>query len=247
MLERLRNQIGTAGLIVAIVALIAALGGGAYAATSNSGKATASAKQGKQGKPGKPGKTGPAGPAGPQGSAGAAGAKGDAGSKGDTGAQGPVGPQGPIGPKGTTGFTSTLPSEKAETGMWSIGLVSEAGQVGTSFPGSMAPISFSIPLEAQLGETKVHVINQAGEEEDIEGTRPSTACHGSVASPTADPGHLCVYIAEVIGGASGSELHITRPSDLEPGAEKVGAMLFLLHPKSASNVGGYGTWAVTAP
>ena len=33
MLQRIRNQIGTAGLVVAIVALVAALGGGAYAAT----------------------------------------------------------------------------------------------------------------------------------------------------------------------------------------------------------------------
>jgi hypothetical protein len=149
MLERLRSQIGTAGLVVAIVALVAALGGGAYAATGgNSGKATASAKQGKQGKQGKPGKTGPAGPAGPAGSAGAKGDTGAAGSNGSNGAPGAAGKSVVLvnetpancgveggftyevqgsgnknevcnGENGTTGFTETLPSGKTETGIWS--------------------------------------------------------------------------------------------------------------------------------
>lgn len=94
MLQRIRDQIGSAGLIVAIVALLAALSGGAYAATNSGGSeatASAKAKQGKQGKPGKPGKTGatgPQGPAGPQGLPGANGAKGDAGANGASGTNG---------------------------------------------------------------------------------------------------------------------------------------------------------------
>jgi hypothetical protein len=105
MLERLRNQIGTAGLIVAIVALVAALGGGAYAATSSTGKATASAKQGKQGKQGKPGKSGPAGPQGPAGPAGPAGA---AGAKGDTGAAGSNGTNGSPGAAGKSVISASF-------------------------------------------------------------------------------------------------------------------------------------------
>lgn len=103
MLNRIREQIGTAGLIVAVVALVAALGGGAVAATSSgggNGKATASkkakAKQGKPGKPGKNGKDGAPGPAGPAGPAGA---------KGDTGAAGTNGTDGTNGTNGTNGKT----------------------------------------------------------------------------------------------------------------------------------------------
>ncbi|MGC1166407.1 MAG: hypothetical protein WA862_09880 [Solirubrobacterales bacterium] len=98
MLERLRSQIGTAGLVVAIVALVAALGGGAYAASGgpdgDKASASAKAKQGKQGKRGKTGKTGPAGPAGPVGPAGPAGAKGDTGAPGANGANGAPGASG---------------------------------------------------------------------------------------------------------------------------------------------------------
>jgi len=98
MLSRLREHLGSAGLIVAIVALVAALGGGAYAASGGSGggKATASAKgkQGPRGKTGKTGPAGPAGPAGPQGPAGPAGAKGDTGAAGSNGTNGTDGSDG---------------------------------------------------------------------------------------------------------------------------------------------------------
>lgn len=93
MLHRIRDQTGSAGLIVAIIALIAALAGGAYAANDSGGGATASAtgKQGPRGKQGKPGKQGPAGPQGPQGAQGAPGAPG---AKGDPGAKGADGLKG---------------------------------------------------------------------------------------------------------------------------------------------------------
>jgi hypothetical protein len=94
MLQRLRDQIGTAGLIVAVVALIAALGGAAYAASG------LNAKQKKQvvkiakkyaGKPGPQGPAGSPGPAGPQGAKGDAGAKGDKGDPGTPGQPGTAG------------------------------------------------------------------------------------------------------------------------------------------------------------
>jgi hypothetical protein len=92
-MHKIREQIGSAGLVVAIIALIAALGGGAYAATSSGGgkeaTASAKAKQGPRGKQGKPGK---------------AGAPGVPGAKGDTGAAGPAGPVGPVGPQGKEGL-----------------------------------------------------------------------------------------------------------------------------------------------
>jgi hypothetical protein len=170
MLERLRNQIGTAGLVVAIVALVAALGGGAYAATGGpgGGKATASAKA-KKGPRGPKGATGPAGPAGAKGDTGA---KGDAGANGSNGSSGAPGADGKSvtgetiasggacglgvtgvkytlnatstnvcnGKNGTTGFTETLPSGKTETGLWGVGEASGPGN-------QTVPISFPIPLE----------------------------------------------------------------------------------------------------
>jgi len=98
MLNRIREQIGTAGLIVAIVALVAALGGGALAATGGGPLANVSKKKSQyitkaqaiklieaKAKPGPPG------PQGPLGSPGAPGPKGDAGEKGGQGGQGAQG------------------------------------------------------------------------------------------------------------------------------------------------------------
>lgn len=95
MLSRIREQVGSAGLIVAVVALIAALAGGAYAA---SGGLTGQQKKqvekiakkhaGKDGKEGAAGAPGPTGPQGVQGSQGAKGDKGDPGTNGTNGTNG---------------------------------------------------------------------------------------------------------------------------------------------------------------
>ncbi|HEX5713857.1 MAG TPA: hypothetical protein VFX85_11130 [Solirubrobacterales bacterium] len=243
MLERLRNQIGTAGLVVAIVALVAALGGGAYAATSNSGKATASAK-GKQGPRGKTGKTGPAGPAGPQGPAGPGGAKGDKGDTGANGATGPAGAAGPAGPAGVAGpkgdpWTAggTLPSGAMETGTW-VGLVVEF-EPGENF--TYAPISFPIPLSEGLDAA--HVINFSkatpAEKENCENEAHEGAAGPN--NPEAGLGYLCVYVANQILG--GEVRGILKPN-LNPGADAAGAIVEVA---STEPVGGLaGTFAVTA-
>jgi len=261
MLERLRNQIGTAGLVVAIVALVAALGGGAYAATGGSGggKATASAKgkQGPRGKTGKTGKTGPAGPAGPQGPAGATGAQGPKGDKGDTGAQGKEGPQGIQGNAGTNGANGapgspwtaggTLPPGKTETGGWAFGNLS-AGVNGFY----RLPISFPIKLAAEIPSTNVHFINGAGKEvEDFAGTQApdvSTVCTGNATDPTATAGHLCVYQGWLEGSAGQPIIASPMIKKLDPlesnGASTAGALIGVF--KTSSESLGWGSWAVTA-
>jgi hypothetical protein len=97
MFERIHNQIGTAGLIVAIVALVAAIGGSAVAATGGNPLASAS-RQNKKSKviitklsQIKPsvrnqlkGATGPAGPQGPAGANGKNGSNGSNGSNGES-------------------------------------------------------------------------------------------------------------------------------------------------------------------
>jgi hypothetical protein len=245
MLERLRTQIGTAGLVVAIVALVAALGGGAYAATGgNSGKATASAKQGKQGKPGKTGKTGPAGPAGPagptgaKGDTGAAGAKGDTGATGATGAPGKDGKNGTNGKDGETGFTETLPSGKTETGSW---LLPE-----TASPLESTTISFAVPLAAVVESDHTKYI--------AKDAAPPTECensaHAGVASaenPEASAGFLCVYTG--VGEIKNNAVFVQKsgsPGFL--GASTAGGVLI----EASEVIGGgghsaFGTWAVTAP
>jgi hypothetical protein len=97
-MQKIREQIGGAGLIVAIIALIAALAGGAYAATNSGGgkeaSASATGKQGPRGKPGKQGKPG---------ATGATGAPGAIGAAGPVGAAGPAGAAGKDGTPGTPG------------------------------------------------------------------------------------------------------------------------------------------------
>ena len=234
MLERLRTQIGTAGLVVAIVALVAALGGGAYAATGgHSGKATASAKA-KQGKQGKPGKTGPAGPAGAQGPAGPAGVPGPAGSKGDTGA---AGTNGTNGKNGTTGFTETLPPNKTETGVWGTGPGSSEGNV--SFP-----VSFAIPL-AEEPETVI-VPPTAESEPGCPGRGGGTFADGyKPTTPMAEPGTLCIYtMTEEAGSLFGAFTYEYESTEFigARGASTAGTLLKVsCHAFCA--VG--GTWAVT--
>jgi hypothetical protein len=88
MLQKIRKQIGTAGLMVAILALIAALAGGAYAASGaltgkqkKEVKAIAKSFQG----------TGPAGTPGTSGTNGKDGASGAAGKNGTNGTNGAPG------------------------------------------------------------------------------------------------------------------------------------------------------------
>jgi hypothetical protein len=254
MISKLHQRLGTAGFIISILALIVALGGGAYAAsgglTSKQKKEVTKIAQTEAKKFAKAGPAGAAGPQGAGGAQGAAGAQGAQGTQGPQGSQGPEGPQGPAGKPGETGFTETLPEEKTETGVWSF---------ITPLSAEIVPISFNIPLEAALGQSKVHYINENGEEVTETGNVPPTACHGTVEHPSADVGNLCVYagserapgsISTPTGafGAGTAGAHITFNSmpawegHIEPAAgtepEKAEALPF--------NVG-FGTWAVTAP
>lgn len=265
MLNRFRTHFGTAGLVVAIVALIAALAGGAIAANSGGGKATASAKKAKKG---------PRGPRGPAGAKGDKGDTGSAGSNGSNGAAGTAGAAGPTGPTGATGAAGapgakgatgaigatgspwtlggTLPPNATETGAWTLPIVAEGG-----VPGGVetfnVPMSFAIPLAAELDAEHVHVINEAGKEVFFEGEPKevtSTECLGTVADPEATSGNLCVYVGSLSEGASPGGafaafkylLPIQKASAPEPGASTAGAVL-RLHVVAKST--GYGTYAVT--
>jgi hypothetical protein len=150
------------------------------------------------------------------------------------------------GKNGTTGFTSTLPSGKTETGTWayfaSAGETSPVGLQGIS-----VPISLNIPLATPITVANTQI---------FAGTTIPAGCSGSVVEGkvlelTAEPGHFCLHIAQAEGGVSASELHLADPeAQLESGVGTSGAVLFSLSEGSRYSIpegtSGAGTWAVTA-
>lgn len=230
MIKRIHNQLGAAGLTIAVLALVVALAGTAFAAKQVFTKAQEKkiVKIAKK-YAGKPGANGAPGPAGPQG------AKGDAGAKGDTG---PQGAKGDAGDPWTSG--GTLPPGATETGAWALG---QSADVGANF----LSLSFPIPLAAALDKNHVHYINSDGKEVAESGEVTSTVCLGSAADPTAAAGHLCVY-AEVLLNTQSKNSNITAPSGLlsgTSGADTAGTVLVI--EASETFAIATGTFAVTAP
>jgi hypothetical protein len=216
--------------------------------------------KGATGAAGATGATGAAGPTGPAGAAGAAGA----GTPGAQGVQGEKGTNGESvtntkiavgdeakckglggseftvgatkttacnGEKGAIHPKETLPPEASEYGV--VAFVAIAGpRVGFT-----APISFPIPLKAELPGTGVHVIEF--------GTKDAGKCEGTLAAPTAEPGNLCVYLREGSRFAP-SELEIASPATEVAGAGTTGAELAGVNGNETA-AADHGTWAVTAP
>ncbi len=226
MFLRLRRHMSYAN-VVATFALVFAMSGGALAASkyliTSTKQIKPSVVASLKGKAGANGAQGAAGAQGPAGPAGAAGSKGEAGANGtgQTGATGPAGANGKNGKtviaaeegKGTNcaeGGSSfevegsgakhyvcngspwtpnnTLPPKATETGVWStLGL--SADQYGRVYP----EISLPIPLgNDNQGAREIHVHFIAFEEE------PPAGCKGgSSVDPSAEPGNLCIYSAEM--------------------------------------------------
>jgi Collagen triple helix repeat (20 copies) len=253
------------------------------AGTAKKSKSKAGAR-GPAGPRGAAGPAGVAGPAGPTGPTGAAGSQGPAGTAGTNGTNGTNGENVAVaeasskeckegGTKfsnasgagkacnGKTGFTSTLPPEKTETGTWSATGIVPPGEPSAYYTG-YAPISFSIPLAAPLVDEeqvcaepgshpmcKTHVIKDAE-------AAPSGCTGGTVEKPSAEPGNLCVYEGLPLGpqnketpvvafGIYNPALHETE------GALPTGAVLYVI-PAKNETAGDLafkviGTWAVTAP
>jgi hypothetical protein len=206
MLRVIRRNL-TPPTAIAVVALVFAMTGGALAA-KNYATGTAGASKQKAGKRGL---------RGPRGKQGLQGPKGDIG---------PRGPEGPQGPKGVAGDPWTaggfLPSGASLGGTWIAGAGSEV------FPGkgvAVASISFGLPLQAPPAV----VIVKKGKE----GEEHAAECPGSVISPQAAKGTLCLYTGE----EAGLEFQSAVPAP-------VGALVTYL---GTPGTGNGGTWAVTAP
>jgi hypothetical protein len=239
--------------------------------------------KGPKGATGPAGPAGPQGPAGANGKDGANGSNGSAGVQGSQGLPGKSvavanysGPECPGSEEGATVEVSgepltkkyvcdgeegaqgspgapgspwtaggTLPVGSTETGTWELAMTVSR---------TSASISFTVPLAAPLGGTKVHYINPAGkevrideeEEELLETT--STACLGTVAAPSATSGNLCVY-AKVNTGQTYSDF-IYAPSSSGPNGTFNGGTAGVsgaLIPNftAGETTSGYGSWAVT--
>jgi hypothetical protein len=133
-----------------------------------------------------------------------------------------------------------------ETGTW--GFPKVAKDVAASGTITVPVASFTIPLAAPLGAGQVHYINQAGKEinNEAEEVDPSIAgaCLGSAASPSAEPGNLCIYVAS-------ENVVLTAPFYIQPpggggeGAGTAGAVQTFIVTEGALSTA-QGTWAVTA-
>jgi hypothetical protein len=231
-----RGHVSGAG-VIATVALVFAMSGGAYAANRYLITSTkqispkvlkslkgANGKNGANGAPGATGATGPAGPQGPQGNAGANGTNGTAGINGTDGKEGAPGKEGSPWTAG-----GTLPSGKTETGVWTAQTTAE-GQVP-------APISFTIPLAEGLSGADVHFI--------AEGAPSTTECPGSVETPLAEKGQLCVY-ADRTGSLSWESIAPPFDNIRGSGTGGNGAIVWftLAEPEAVT---AWGSWGVTAP
>jgi hypothetical protein len=132
----------------------------------------------------------------------------------------------------------TLPPNATETGVWNVGMTPEG-----VFNPVFAELSFTVQLDDPLAASNVHYINEAGKE--MPGEATPTACSGAagaVATPTAAPGHLCVY--ESLNPFMDFKAIRKADATEAAGASVAGALLEFEAPEEAR---AWGTWAVTAP
>jgi hypothetical protein len=273
MFSAIRNRIHiTPSTVIATVALVFVMTGGAYAAshyliTSTKQISPKVLKQlrGKAGPAGPEGK-GITGPAGKDGANGTNGANGKDGSNGKDGVSvtsstEPAGANCKAGgsklvaangttyacngANGQTGFTETLPSEKAERGVWSVLYsATAAGQL------MQATMSFNIPL-AEAPEAK-QLTNYIGTEEgegepnENKGAIPSH-CKGTIEAPVAQPGNLCVFVRTAINVKTGGlgALFFDPQGGTGEAAGPGGAVMDF-SAVAAGVVFADGVWAVTA-
>ncbi len=158
-----------------------------------------------------------------KGNRGLRGLTGAQGAKGATGAQGAQGLQGPTGP-----FPGVLPSGKTIRGQYAM----YDRAVGASEYAYDA-ISFGFTLASP---PQVHFIKT--------GTAPPATCPGTVTSPQANAGHLCVYESATIANAGADRNAWTLPAGAAAGT--IGASVYTSS-AGAGNYYDFGTWAVTSP
>jgi hypothetical protein len=224
MFSRIKDKLGTAGLIVAVAALIAALGGTALAALPglNSKQKKEVTKIAK--------KFATPGPAGPAGATGSQGAKGDAGSAGAPGKDGQNGIDGIDGEDGENGFCSlNVPECKLPPGATLTGTWAAEAPGSAEFHFALGVISY--PLKVVPITESRHFIE--------EGEPSTTECPGTAEQPDAAPGEICIY-------KSGGNSNYEEPAfGSTPSAAN--GLIIRFEPKAmGEETRVFGTWAVTS-
>lgn len=249
MLHRFHDRFGTAGVVIGVIALIVALGGTAIAAGGLTKSQEKQVKKIAKKYAGKNGATGPTGPAGANGKDGTNGTNGTNGANGKSvtvaeipveeeeceerggamvAVEGGSGTEVCNGAPWTAG--GTLPSGATETGAWSA--ISE----------KFAPVSFAIPLAAELPAASVHIVPAAGPIPSAcdDGAAPAA----SAANPEADAGHLCAFVTYGTEAFAGIFKDGTiAAGEPVPGAGTTGAVIL----NFGAGLGTFGSFAVTAP
>ena len=218
--KRLRGAVPSPAMAVALLALFLALGGSAFAAKhyllSSTKQISPKVLKSLKGKTGPRGLTGTTGPQGPQGPQGSQGLQGLQGAKGETGAPG--------------GFIDTLPSGKTMRGTYAA-QTNSGGQYRTA-------VSFLLSLPSAPTAGHIHFIKQ--------GEGVPTGCSGTVASPGAAPGNLCIFE----GVQFGNEANRGEVNPIDDEAPNISMPVYGFGVYSSCEVTvcvDEGTWAVTAP
>jgi hypothetical protein len=215
-MARFRSHVTYAN-VIATIALFLALGGGAYAA-SKLPKNSVTAKQIKSNSITSP-KVKDRSLLAKDFKAGQL----PAGASGPQGAEGPRGVAGQTGPPGNAAaYPSVLPSGRTEVGVFS------AREFATHISDATStPISFPIPLSAAPTHAAI---------------APDPSCTGSVTTPTASPGALCIYLGQNVNASE----FPTDDQGATYAASRQGAGLQVLSVAGGDTIA-QGSWAVTAP
>jgi hypothetical protein len=273
MLSILRKRLTFANVALTVM-LVFAITGGAYAASKYLITSAKQIKpsvlkqlQGKAGANGLAGPQGPAGSAGAKGETGPAGKEGTAGTSGTNGTDGTNGTSVTstafVGSKGSCkeGGTELTAAENKKTDIcngkegspWTDGGTLPVGATETgTWGGSITShetdfvISFPIRLPGVVEDSKVHVIKASEGEGEVEESPVVKAgeCKGTIASPGAASGNLCIFV----NGAHGAEINAVADLDGKPSALGAGITGALLETEVAKVEAGQlaiGTWAVT--
>jgi len=150
------------------------------------------------------------------------------------------GEDGEKGDPGDPWTPGVLPSGSTETGAWA---VADKGASFGPVTGAVAPITFSIPLAAEIGEANTHLITESSTAEQKAFCDNGAGEAASVTNPEADPGHFCAFVGFLFG--SSPTPPAIRKSLVEDGMGKPGGLLFFTDPE-AEGVFGSGSFAVTA-
>jgi len=225
--------------------------------------------QGEKGLQGERGHTGERGTSGPRGSVGERGQDGLRGPVGEQGIHGLVGPQGTVGPKGSNGDAGPqglqgvpgpqgIQGAQGAQGLSGFSEIPQGltirGVIGGDFHSSTTNTVWGIssPLygvaPANLSNELVVVQNNGYVENkcdrasclSTEEINFASRCSGSVESPTAPPGWLCVYPSRAANASNIRAVPI-------PGGEGRYGFFVQWTAKTAGGTAFRATWAYTAP